>query len=133
MIDLKANPFFLDDESIRWVEETKAAMSTEEKLQQLFFPIAYSPNEGYLQYELLNRHPGGIMFRTGKTEELFAAHSYLQNNTKIPLFLAANLEAGGDGIVEEGTAFGKQMQEAATGDPSRRTGWERSAEPRARP
>ena len=117
MIDLKANPFFLDDESIRWVEETKAAMSTEEKLQQLFFPIAYSPNEGYLQYELLNRHPGGIMFRTGKTEELFAAHSYLQNNTKIPLFLAANLEAGGDGIVEEGTAFGKQMQEAATGDP----------------
>ena len=31
--------------------------------------------------------------------------------------LAANLEAGGDGIVEEGTAFGKQMQAAATGDP----------------
>jgi AraC-like DNA-binding protein len=39
MIDLKANPFFLDDESIRWVEETKAAMSTEEKLQQLFFTL----------------------------------------------------------------------------------------------
>ncbi len=117
MIDLKANPFFLDDEAVRWVEETKAQMTTDEKLEQLFFPIGYSSNEGYLQYELLNRHPGGVMFRTGKTGELFSAYSYLQNNTKIPLFLAANLEAGGDGIVEEGTAFGKQMQCAATGDP----------------
>ena len=117
MINLKANPFFLSDDDIRWVEETKAAMTTEEKLQQLFFPIGYSANEGYLQYELLNRHPGGVMFRSGGTEELFGAHTYLQEHTKIPLFLAANLEAGGDGIVAEGTAFGKQMQVAATGDP----------------
>ena len=117
MIDLRANPFFLDDEAIRWVEETKAAMTTEEKLQQLFFPIGYSANEGYLQYELLNRRPGGVMFRSGKTEELFNAYTYLQEHTKIPLLLAANLEAGGDGIVEEGTAFRKQMQAAATGDP----------------
>ena len=117
MIDLKANPFFLNDDQIAWVEATRASLSTEEKLEQLFFPIGYSANEGYLQYELLNRHPGGVMFRTGKTEELFAAYSYLQTHTKVPLFLAANLEAGGDGIVEEGTAFGKQMQAAATGDP----------------
>ena len=117
MIDLKANPFFLNDEAIRWVEETKASLTVEEKLQQLFFPLGYSANEGYLQYELLNRHPGGVMFRTGRIDELFAAHSYLQTHTKVPLFLAANLEAGGDGIVAEGTAFGKQMQAAATGDP----------------
>ena len=117
MIDLKANPFFLNDEAIRWVEETKASLTVEEKLQQLFFPLGYSANEGYLQYELLNRHPGGVMFRTGRIDELFAAHSYLQTHTKVPLCLAANLEAGGDGIVAEGTAFGKQMQAAATGDP----------------
>lgn len=117
MIDLRANPFYLDDEAVKWVEETRASMTDEEKLQQLFFPIGYSANEGYLQYELLNRRPGGVMFRSGKTEELFAAYTYLQEHTKIPLFLAANLEAGGDGIVEEGTAFGKQMQAAATGDP----------------
>ena len=57
------------------------------------------------------------MFRTGKTEELFDAYSYLQTNSKVPMLLAANLEAGGDGIVLEGTSFGKQMQVAATGDP----------------
>ena len=39
MIDLKGNPFFLSDADIRWVEETKASMTAEEKLQQLFFPI----------------------------------------------------------------------------------------------
>ncbi len=117
MLDLRAKPFYLSDEDIRWVEDTKASLTLEEKLGQLFFPIGYSPNEQYLQYEILNRNPGGLMFRTGKTEELFSAYTYLQEHAKVPMFLAANLEAGGDGIVEEGTAFGKQMQAAATGDP----------------
>lgn len=116
MIDLKTNPFFLAEEDIRWVEETKASLTTEEKLEQLFFPIGYSSNEGYLEYEILAHHPGGLMFRTGKKEELLQAYTYLQKNAKVPMLLAANLEAGGDGIVEEGTAFGKQMQVAATGD-----------------
>lgn len=117
MINLKENPFYLSDEDIRWVEQTKASMTTEEKLGQLFFPIGYSPDENYLKYAILEHAPGGLMFRTGKTKELFSAYTYLQENSKIPMLLAANLEAGGDGIVEEGTAFGKQMQAAATGDP----------------
>ena len=116
-MDLKAKPFYLSDEDIEWVEETKASLTLDEKLGQLFFPIGYSPNEQYLQYEILSKNPGGLMFRTGKTEELFNAYSYLQTNSKVPMLLAANLEAGGDGIVTEGTAFGKQMQVAATGDP----------------
>lgn len=117
MIDLKARPFYLSEEDIKWVEDTKNALSIDEKLQQLFFPIGYSANEDYLQYEVLGRAPGGLMFRTGKKEEIFSAYSYLQEHAKVPMFLSANLEAGGDGLVEEGTAFGKQMQVAATGDP----------------
>ncbi len=116
-MDLKAKPFYLSDEDIKWVEETKDSLTLDEKLGQLFFPIGYSPNEQYLQYEILSKNPGGLMFRTGKTEELFNAYSYLQTNSKVPMLLAANLEAGGDGIVLEGTAFGKQMQVAATDDP----------------
>lgn len=115
MIDLKGRPFYLTEEEIAWVEETKRGMTPEEKLGQLFFPIVYAPTPEYLQYEILNRHPGGVMFRSGSTEELFAAHTYLQTNSRIPLLLAANLEAGGDGIVVEGTAYGKQMQAAAAG------------------
>ena len=69
-MDLKAKPFYLSDEDIKWVEETKASLTLDEKLGQLFFPIGYSPNEQYLQYEILSKNPGGLMFRTGKTEEL---------------------------------------------------------------
>lgn len=116
-IDLKGNPFYLSDEDIRWVEEVRESLSVDEKLGQLFFPIGYTANEQYLQYELLSRAPGGVMFRTGSAEEIFDAYSYLQEHTKVPLLLAANLEAGGDGLVAEGTAFGKQMQAAATGEP----------------
>lgn len=116
MINLKAAPFHLSEEDVKWVEETKASLTLEEKLGQLFFPIGYSPNEQYLQHEILDRNPGGVMFRTGKTSELFSAYTYLQEHAKVPMLLSANLEAGGDGIVEEGTSFGKQLQVAATGD-----------------
>ena len=36
MIDLRAKPFYLDDEAVRWVEETKARLSLEDKVGQLF-------------------------------------------------------------------------------------------------
>ena len=43
-------------------------------------------------------------------------HRYLQENSKIPLLIGANLEDGGCGIAVDGTQYGKQMQVAATGD-----------------
>ncbi|MBE5969845.1 MAG: glycoside hydrolase family 3 protein [Lachnospiraceae bacterium] len=115
-INLKGNPFFLSDEDIEWVEKTLESMTEDEKIGQLFFPIGYSSNEGYLQHEILDRAPGGLMFRTAETEEISKAYKYLQSNAKIPMFLSANLEAGADGLLIEGTAFGKQLQVAATND-----------------
>ena len=40
MVDMKAKPFYLSDEDCKWVEETIAGMTTEEKIGQLFFNIA---------------------------------------------------------------------------------------------
>lgn len=117
MINLKEKPFYLSDEDIKWVQITKDSMTLDEKLEQLFFPIGYSSHENYLQNEILNRNPGGVMFRTGHKEEIYNAYSYLQKHSKIPMFLSANLEAGGDGLIIEGTSYGKQMQIAATNDP----------------
>lgn len=117
MIDYKGKPFYLDDAQIRWVEETWDAMTLEERIGQLFCPIGYSSDQGYLKHCMLDKHPGGIMFRTAPQKEIFETYSYLQKESRIPLFLPANLESGGDGIAEEGTAFGKQMQVAATQDP----------------
>ena len=116
MIDLKASPFFLDDEAIRWVNETKQSMTVEEKIGQLFVPIGYSGDPGYLEGALLRHHVGGIMYRCGDAAEMQATHRYLQTHSRIPLLIGANLEDGGVGIAVNGTAYGKQMQAAAAGD-----------------
>ncbi len=117
MIDLKGNPFYLSEEDIEWVEHTKESLSQDEKLAQLFFPLGYSSNEFYLQHEILDRSPGGMMFRAGKRDEVYRAYCFVQERAKVPMFLSANLETGGDGLILEGTTFGNQMQAAAARDP----------------
>ncbi|WP_160673157.1 glycoside hydrolase family 3 N-terminal domain-containing protein [Clostridium sp. C8-1-8] len=117
MIDLKKKPFYLSDEDIKWVEDTINSMTIEEKIGQLFCPIGMSPDENYLKHEILSKHIGGILFRPGHSKEMQKTHNFLQRNSKVPLLIAANLEAGGDGIATDGTAFAKQMQVAATNDP----------------
>ena len=117
MINYREKPFYLNDKDIEWVESTYESMTDEERVGQLFFPIGYSSDPGYLEFAMLSKHPGGMLFRTGPAREMFDTYSFLQKKSKIPMFTAANLEAGGDGIAAEGTSFGKQMQVAATGDP----------------
>lgn len=116
MIDLKSCPFYLDDSSIEWIRSTLCEMSPKEKLGQLLFPLGSRFDQPYLE-ERLKLGIGGILFRDGKAEEIQAAHRFLQNNSKTPLLLAANLENGGTGIAEEGTCFGNPMQAAACDNP----------------
>ena len=116
-MNFKEKPFCLNDEDIAWVHRTYEAMSEEEKVGQLFFPIGYSSNHDYLKYNILDKHPGGLLFRTGSRDEMFDTYTFLQEEAKIPMLLAANLEAGGDGIVHEGTPFGKQLQVSAANEP----------------
>ncbi len=130
MIDLRANPFFLDDEGVAWVEKTLASLTDDEKIGQLFVPIGYSGDPEYLEGCMLRHGIGGIMYRTGEAAEMQATHRYLQEHSRVPLLIGANLEAGGDGIAAEGTPFGKQMAVAATGDSvnARRLGFVSCAE-----
>lgn len=116
MIDLKGNPFHLKEEDIAWVEKTKTSMSLEEKIGQLFVPIGYSGDPGYLEGVMLRHHIGGILYRCGDAREMQETHRYLQEHSRIPLFICANLEDGGCGIAVDGTNYGKQMQAAATGE-----------------
>ncbi len=117
MVDLRANPFFLDDESIRWVEETLASMTLEEKAGQVFCPLGLAGNEEALRGMICGLGVGGIMYRPGPKEMIQETHRRIQNMAKIPLLLAANTEAGGSGLSFEGTGFGAPMAVAATGDP----------------
>lgn len=116
-IDLKVAPFNLGAKDIAWVKDTIAGMSLEEKIGQLFVPIGYSGDPEYLEGALLRHHIGGIMYRSGEAREMQATHRYLQENSKVPLLIGANLETGGNGIATDGTFYARQMQVAATGDP----------------
>lgn len=114
--DLKKAPFHLSDSDISWVEETLSRMTDEEKIGQLFCPIGYSTDREYLDNELLRFHIGGMFFRDGVSTEMQDTFSYAQKNSRIPLLIPSNLEAGGDGAATDGTAYGKQMTAAAAGD-----------------
>ena len=114
-IDLKAKPFCLDDAQIRWVEETLSSMTEDEKIGQLFLPIAYSSDENYLRYEMLRFHVGGLLFKTSPSGEVRSALRFMQDNSRIPLLCAANLEFGSTGFLEDGTMFGQQMAVGAAG------------------
>ena len=46
MVDLKAKPYCLNDEQIKWVEDTIAGMSDEEKAGQLFFDNNGNASDG---------------------------------------------------------------------------------------
>lgn len=116
-INLKAKPFCLNEEQIQWVRETLASMTEEEKVGQLFCPISFSSNEGYLQYEMLKFHIGGLLFKTAPSREVRDALHFCQTHSRIPLLCAANLEFGSTGFLEDGTMFGQQMAIGATGNP----------------
>ncbi|MCR5138103.1 MAG: glycoside hydrolase family 3 protein [Oscillospiraceae bacterium] len=116
MIDLKANPFYLSDEDIRWVEDTLASMTTEEKAGQIFCALGIGDDEGMLRGMIDGIGIGGIMYRPGPKAVVQNTHRKIQSMAKIPLLLAANTEAGGSGLSFEGTGFGAPMAVAATGD-----------------
>lgn len=114
--DLRKNPFFLNEEDIDWVYSTLETMTEKEKVGQLFFLVGYTSDDEYLTHISRDLNVGGMMCRVMSAEDVVKSVSLLQKNSKIPMLISANLEAGGNGIVKEGTKIGAQMAVAATGD-----------------
>ncbi|MDO5671549.1 MAG: glycoside hydrolase family 3 N-terminal domain-containing protein [Actinomycetaceae bacterium] len=116
MVDLKATPYNLSDEDIAWVEETIANMSDEEKIGQLFVNMGAERTEEYLTGVLKDYHIGAVRYNPGKAEEVYDQNYILQTKSKIPLLIAANTEAGGNGACTDGTYVGFKVKIAATND-----------------
>ncbi len=117
MIDLKAKPFRLDDEAIRWVNETLENMTFEEKAGQVFCPMGFTDDPKELRHRINEIGVGGMMYRPDSAAHIQSVHRTIQSMANIPLLLAANTERGGDGIAYEGTSFGQPMLVSATDDP----------------
>lgn len=116
MIDLKAKPFYLNDDQIAWVNETLEGMTDGEKAEQLFCPMLPFTDLNAIRGMMEGRGYGAVMFRPCPAKETQAAANLLQEISKIPMLIAANFEDGGSGIMPEGTYMGRQMLIAATDD-----------------
>lgn len=116
MVDLKQKPYFLNDEQIKYIEDKIKEMSIEDKIGQLFFVVGQDSDTVNLSEFTKKYRPGGIMYRPDKAAKIKDEVSKLQKASDIPLFIAANLESGGNGIASEGTWLGTPMEMAATGD-----------------
>lgn len=103
MVDLKAKPFYLDDEKIRWVEDTISKMTIEEKIGQLFIGMNYLHTKEHYDSMINKYHISAIRWQGGTLSEVYDQNRYYQENSKIPILIAANCEAGGNGAVKEGT------------------------------
>lgn len=115
-VDLSKKPFYLDAEQIAWVENTIANMSLEEKIGQLFVNMGSSRSEEYLTNMVNKYHIGAVRYNPAKAEEVYEQNHILQTKSKIPLLIAANTEAGGNGACTDGTEIGLQIKIAATQD-----------------
>lgn len=114
MVDLKAMPYYLQEEDIRWVEETIASMTPEEKVGQLFFQLTSSQEEDALRELAEVYHVGGCRYNPASGEAVRRQNKILQKYAKVPLFIACNTEAGGDGACQDGTYIGAGIKIGAT-------------------
>ena len=62
MVDLKAKPYYLKDEDIKWVEDTIAGMSDEEKIGQLFVNMVINRSPESLKKTVQEYHVGAIRY-----------------------------------------------------------------------
>lgn len=118
MIDLRKNPFLLNDRQAAWVENTLAALTPEEKAGQLFCVMGGDYPPDTLKEMVAAGKIGGILFRPVVAgEQIKKDYASLDEVAKVPLLKAANLEEGGSGGMSDGTLFGWPMLTAATDEP----------------
>lgn len=80
----------------RWVDSVYAQMSTDDKIGQLFMPIAEPSNswKGRISNYVNNEKVGGLLFSKGTVSQQADITNYAQSISKIPLFIALDGEWG---------------------------------------
>lgn len=116
MVDLRAKPFYLDDEAVQWVEDTIANMTLDEKVGQLFVQMRRAPGEAEIQQVLDTYHQGGLRYQGGDSKAVHWQNATYQKHTKIPLLIAVNCDNGGDGAMSDGTFIATAAEAAAAAD-----------------
>lgn len=113
-VDLTKKPFNLNKEDIEWVHKTIDGMTLKEKIGQLFINLGRKTDEKYIRNLVENHHIGGARYIETTAEKIHQQNSLYQKYSKIPLLIATNCEAGGNGACKEGTLVATGAQCAAT-------------------
>lgn len=116
MVDLRQKPYYLNVEQIQWVEKTIAGMKLEEKIGQLFVNMVGNSEERKpenIRKLIDTYHPGAIRYHNAAKEEIWEMTKNLQDASPIPLLIASNCEAGGNGGVIDGTPLANGAAMAA--------------------
>lgn len=117
MMDYKAKPFYLSENDLKWVENTFHKMTTEEKINQVFVDMLWNNSEKEVAQTQQKYGFGGYRYNNMSPEKLYAQNKTIQDNSKIPALIAANVESGGDGAVSGGTKIGEGIAVSATQNP----------------
>ncbi len=116
MIDLRAKPFYLNDEQAEWVQTTLSGMSQDDKIKQLFIDMAAPVPADAVKGLVRQRKYGGLRYMNKDGATISALLKSYKAASEIPLIVAANTEAGGNGACSDGTEIGCETKIAATGD-----------------
>lgn len=116
LVDLKAKPYYLSDEDIAWVEKNIEEMTIEEKIGQLFISLFYGFDSSKAKELLDKYHIGGARYMNESSDKVHEFLGELQRFSKIPMLIAANCDAGGDGAIKDGTYIASGAQCEASGN-----------------
>jgi beta-N-acetylhexosaminidase len=114
--DLTAAPYELDADAIGWVQHTIARMDLDEKVGQLFINLNNRFDDEFVNRIVDGYHPGGMRYNHTDSASIQAHIRQAQARSKVPLLVASNIEAGGNGACNDGTLIATPLQTASTPD-----------------
>jgi beta-N-acetylhexosaminidase len=122
VVDLTASPYDLDTEQVQWVEDTLERLTPEQKVGQLFVNLFFFGGDTFSGNNLSNDEIvkefgiGGARYQDGDSTQVQDLLNALQRVSAIPLLVAANCDAGGNGASGDGTYIASGAQADASGD-----------------
>jgi beta-N-acetylhexosaminidase len=117
--DLTAAPFHLDAAGVSWVRRTIDAMTEDEKVGQLFINLNNRFDDAFVERIVDGYHPGGMRYSHTDSARVQAHIRHAQSRSVragsgVPLLVASNIEAGGNGACTDGTHVATPLQTAST-------------------
>lgn len=116
-MDYTKKPFYLTPDDLAWVETTFSSITLEEKLNQVFVDMLWNLPPEEVTRQQTQMQLGGYRYNNMEPEKVWEQNAAIQNASKIPSLIAANVEAGGNGAASGDTKLGEGIACAATDDP----------------